>query len=175
MPRQIPISDRPKVRLEDQRTILRSGEYVDLVLIGNHLELDPTPAGTHRANELRGEMGTDAALGELLEDHLTNGWEFLEPAEIGALTDAPIISQDVLRNEQGDIVLVGRVFWFSNYQVEDPLETFVRDRSVSFDAVGKQIPNAADTEYWRLRTKEDQGKTVNWAAFTKKWSKKVSD
>jgi len=164
-----------KIKLEDQRRVLRQGQYLNLILIGNHLELSPTAEGMHAANLLRTQMGTDAALQELLQDHLENGWEFLEPTEIGAMTEAPIISQDVLRNEQGDIVLVGQVFWFSNYQVEDPLETLVRSRPVSFDAVGKAIPNAADAEYWRLRAKEDQGKKANWTAFTKKWSKKLSN
>ncbi|MGI9061916.1 MAG: hypothetical protein ACR2H5_25460 [Ktedonobacteraceae bacterium] len=39
-----------------------------------------------------------------------NGWSWVRPEDIGALTDAPILSDDIEYDDHGDVVSVGTVF-----------------------------------------------------------------
>lgn len=57
-------------------------------------------------------------VGEALHEH----WEFVRPEEVGALTDAPILAEcdGMERNDAGELVEVGKVCWYPNYQVFDP-------------------------------------------------------
>ncbi len=71
---------------------------------------------------------------DALEDHLCNGWETIEPADIGALTDDLIISEEVERDEEGVIQKVGRVYWDWNYQITDALAELQAGRAVEFVA-----------------------------------------
>jgi hypothetical protein len=66
--------------------------------------------------------GDDATLAELLEDRLANGWHWVQPEEIGALTSAPIL-------EAPD----GRIYWHERYQVEASAEELILGRTVKFD------------------------------------------
>jgi hypothetical protein len=72
--------------------------------------------------EERDAFGTHAALCALLEDHLCNGWEMVPPEDIGALTAAPILSDEIGRDEDGRVVEAGRVYWYPDYQVRDEIE-----------------------------------------------------
>jgi len=72
--------------------------------------------------EERDAFGIHAALCALLEDHLCNGWDMVPTEDIGALTAAPILSDDILRDDQGQVVEVGRVYWYPDYQVRDEIE-----------------------------------------------------
>lgn len=65
---------------------------------------------------------------ELVEPMIANSdFETLTADDIGALTSCPIIlSDEVQRNDRGDITQVGRVFWHERYAVElacDKLQT----------------------------------------------------
>jgi hypothetical protein len=62
-------------------------------------------------------IDADQCLHDLLEDHTSNGWDWVRPEEIGALTDAPIISDNVERDDHGDITTVASVYAFMDYQV----------------------------------------------------------
>jgi hypothetical protein len=44
----------------------------------------------------------------VLQDHLSSGCEMVSPEEIGALTAAPILSEEVVRSEEGKVADVGR-------------------------------------------------------------------
>lgn len=48
---------------------------------------------------------------ELFEDFTANGWEWIRPVDIGALTDGDIITDPD-----------GHIFWHERYQIEDPVE-----------------------------------------------------
>jgi hypothetical protein len=64
---------------------------------------------------------------DLMTIQLCNGWQQILPREIGAFTDATIISEDVERDEYDDIVKFGRVY--SNidyYQTEGDVERLFR-------------------------------------------------
>jgi hypothetical protein len=54
-------------------------------------------------------VDADSRLAEVLEHYLANGWEWLQPEEIGALTAAPILSDDVVRDDEGQVVKTGKV------------------------------------------------------------------
>jgi hypothetical protein len=66
-------------------------------------------------------------LAEALAPMLENGWEWITPEEIGALTDAPIISDEATRDDYGNLSELGRVFWYSSYMILDPVEEMKGD------------------------------------------------
>ncbi|MGA2798016.1 MAG: hypothetical protein ABSE63_10575 [Thermoguttaceae bacterium] len=72
--------------------------------------------------EVRDTLGTNAALHDLLEDHFSNGWEWVPPEDLGALTAAPIISDEIERDDRGNIIEAGRVYWYPDYAVRDEIE-----------------------------------------------------
>jgi len=109
------------------------GFYVDLAKTDDgDLAIVLTREGreeSERIEEMRSEHGVHAALETLLEDHLGNGWELVPPEDIGALTSAPILSDEIERDDDGEITEVGRVYWYPDYQVRDEIEA-LRERLV---------------------------------------------
>jgi hypothetical protein len=67
---------------------------------------------------------------------LCNGWTWVGAEQIGALTGAPILSDEVETNEDGDIIHCGVVYWFERYQVESPVQTLLEKGEVTFP-IGK--------------------------------------
>jgi hypothetical protein len=59
-------------------------------------------------------------------DLLPPGYCFVDPCEVGALTDAPILRDDD-----------GSVWWFPNYCIEDWTETLIEKGAVTFAYGGK--------------------------------------
>ncbi|OGC62408.1 hypothetical protein A2264_02535 [candidate division WWE3 bacterium RIFOXYA2_FULL_46_9] len=102
------------------------GFYVDLEKArdGNlHIHLNPN--GRRHFSTIREERdayGLHAALCALLEDHLASGWEMVPPEDIGALTAAPILSDEISRDDVGQLTEAGRVYWYPDYQVRDEIE-----------------------------------------------------
>lgn len=88
--------------------------------------------------EMRSAHGIDGALEILLEDHLGNGWKMVAPEEIGALTSSPILSDEVERDEEGELADVGRVYWFPEYQVCDEIEELRTKLVVVFRGVAME-------------------------------------
>lgn len=149
----------------------RSGLYVDLYETPTSLQLVPTKEGKIEAARLADDSkGTDNDLHDLLEDHLGNGWEWVEPSEVGAMTEAPILSSNVLRNDDNDVVYVGIMYWHANYMVQDPIALLARGKAVTFQREGKAIPGRVLREYDELRDLESTGHRVDWKPFIKKWS-----
>ena len=111
---------------------IEHGTYVDLEQVPNgKLKISLTEKGKQQFDEfeqIRDELGIDAAIREILEDHLCNGWEEVFPEEIGALTSAMLLSDDVERDDDGRITGVGRVYWNPYYQVTDEMRE-LRERS----------------------------------------------
>ena len=85
--------------------------------------------------EERDAFGTNAALCALLEDHLSSGWEMVPPEDIGALTAAPILSDEITRDDHGRVTDAGRVFWFPDYQVRDEIEELRKHLVLVFQGV----------------------------------------
>lgn len=94
-----------------------------------HIRLDPD--AREEVEELL-EKPVDQAFADLIEWHLGNGWTLLDPDDVGALTASPILSNDVQWDEDGNIVSVGRVFWFPEYQVKSEIEELLEHGEVVF-------------------------------------------
>lgn len=76
---------------------------------------------------------------DLLEDHLGNGWEWLNPEEIGALTDDAnvILSDDVLRGDKDNEVLYVGNCWYDNfYAIRDWYRKLADEGKVVFYDAG---------------------------------------
>lgn len=56
------------------------------------------------------------------------------PEWIGALTDAPIVSDDVVFNDDGSHDVPGKVWWFPSYELESFAETLIKTGRVLFRA-----------------------------------------
>ena len=66
-----------------------------------------------------------------------DGWDFVPPEAIGALTDAPIICDDAHTiDDEGTFVVYpeAQVWWFPNYMIEDPVNTLMTLGEVVFMA-----------------------------------------
>lgn len=66
----------------------------------------------------------------------TNGNLYpVQPEWIGALTDAPILAENVTYYEDGEVPTVeGRVWWFPGYEVTSFAEELLAKGKVTFDA-----------------------------------------
>lgn len=115
------------------------GFYVDLQKTpGGDLEVTLTQNGkVHFATiqEEKDAHGIHAALCALLEDHLCSGWEMVPPEDLGALTAAPILSDEIVRDDHGEVTEAGRVYWFPDYMVRDEIEELRTELSVLFQGV----------------------------------------
>ena len=114
--------------------------YVDIKKVVGGIKLILTKIGAEELDAHRidrtsywdWDKGAEEILRELLDDHLCNGWEFVPPEDIGALTSSPILSDEVERNDDGEIVKVGKVYWFPNYAVQSELDLLYDDGEVFF-------------------------------------------
>lgn len=147
-----------------------SGEYLTLIGTENgNLILRPSKEGIEKAKELleyreinkRGILDDEA---DMLAAHMGNNWDYIRPEEVGALTDATIIAQDVQRDDSGDLVDVGRVYAHMNYAVEDPTETWAAGKDVVYQGYGadNKNPSSKDDLIYvdRIRLDED-GRDAN--------------
>jgi hypothetical protein len=58
--------------------------------------------------------------------------DHLQPHEIGALTaNHTLVSDQVGRDDDGEITEVGRIFYFEPYQVRDPVDELRRGRPIT--------------------------------------------
>jgi hypothetical protein len=64
---------------------------------------------------------------ELIEDYLCNGWEIVTPESIGALTDALILSNEVVRDDYGEIMDLDRVYSYDMYAVRGYIDPLLED------------------------------------------------
>ena len=81
------------------------------------------------------ELDADSKLGEVIEWQLGNGWSWVRPEDISALTDAPILSDDIEYDDEGEVVRVGTVYWFPQYDVVDPVAQLLTSGYVEFERV----------------------------------------
>jgi hypothetical protein len=102
------------------------GFYVDLEKAGDgNLHIHLNRNGRRYFGEIedqRDTFGINAALCALLEDHLCNGWEMVPPEDIGALTAAPILSDEISRDDDGRLTAAGRAYWYPEYQIRDEID-----------------------------------------------------
>jgi len=127
----------------------RSGEYLTLIGTENgNLILRPSKEGIEKAKELLeyreiNKSGILVDEATMLDAHISNNWDYIRPEEVGALTDATIIAQDVQRDDSGDLVAVDRVYAHGNYMVEDPIETWSEGKDVLYQGYESENENPA--------------------------------
>lgn len=81
-------------------------------------------------NESRAELADllrnygDSHAEMYVADELHEKWEFIAPEAVGALTDSPLLAEcDGLdRDDDGELIAVGKVCWFPNYMITSPWE-----------------------------------------------------
>ena len=96
-----------------------------------NLQITLTGEGRQELQELLADHPERDAMHELLEFHLCNGWDTLNPEDIGALTSCPLIlSEEVERDDNGKVTNVGQVYWHPNYMIEDPVKTLLEKGKV---------------------------------------------
>lgn len=71
---------------------------------------------------------------DLMEDFIASSWEHIRPEDIGALTSADIISDDVSRDEKGNIDHIGTVYAYMDYQIKSHVEELYHGRECRFQA-----------------------------------------
>lgn len=116
------------------------GALVKAVMSDGGLSFNPTAEGREYLQEAKGddEFHTDFFFLEMIEDMRANGFvEEVEPYQIGALTDALLLadSYDFLRDDQGNILHVGRLYKWQKYATLSPTESLLRHGHATFDAV----------------------------------------
>ena len=118
------------------------GCYIDLEKTDEgNLKIHLTAEGRREFVDIereRNRCGIFAALHLLLEDHLSNGWEWIAPESIGALTSAPILSDEAERDEFGQIVAVRRLYWFPDYAVVDEIRQLQQTSLLTFIGVDSE-------------------------------------
>ena len=84
---------------------MNTGYYANLtVLPDGDLEISLTDNAFEEKEDFLSKP-TIVALINLLEDLLGNGWHLIDPENLAALTDSPIISDDVSFSDTGEIAL----------------------------------------------------------------------
>lgn len=78
------------------------------------------------------ELTADGKLHEVIEWQLANGWTLVPAEDIGALTEAPILSEDIDYDDHGNVQHVGVVYWYPEYEVKDPVAQLLENGFVDF-------------------------------------------
>jgi len=101
------------------------GEYVDIAVMSDgRLRFTLTEAGKVEIEDIivRENIGDIAQFNALMEDHFCNGWEEVYPEEIGALTSATLISNVVVRDDNGDIIECDYIYYDPLYAIRSTPE-----------------------------------------------------
>jgi len=81
-----------------------------------------------------------AALDALFAYQVENGWDMTSSREVGALVseDAPMISDSIVRDDNGEIVWYGALYWYEPYAILDPVAQLAKEQgtnTITFTAV----------------------------------------
>lgn len=148
------------------------GQYLTLEEKNGGLVLTPTEEGKEFAQELidNGKNVENFGIYDMLEDFFGNGWESLNPEEVGALTEGALIAQDVERDEDGNFVDVGTIYWDSNYMVQDCVAEWAKGNSVTWvgDSGSKEAKKAQSDE-----TEDEEEFDSEWGKFDSPLAKKL--
>jgi hypothetical protein len=88
------------------------------------LEMTLTPDGREEVEARLDEIGSDRLMYDLFEYHIGNGWDWIRPEEVSALTSAPILAWDVRRSDMGDLLpeeTLDNLWWFPGYMIRGPV------------------------------------------------------
>lgn len=111
-------------------------EFVEFVKAPAGMIIKLLDAGREFLQEQRDGMGwrrgTLYIFNDLIEWQLCNGWEVVPPEDIAALTSAPILSDDVERDDRGELQRVGALYWFPAYAVTCEIKELLANGTVFF-------------------------------------------
>lgn len=111
---------------------------------GKYTEFEKQPNGNLRIALLEDERGSveeiaaqgitaDSKLAQVIEWQLGNGWSFVRPEDIAALTEAPILTEEIETDDQGTVLRVGTVYWYPQYDVSDPVAKLLENGYIDFE------------------------------------------
>ena len=110
-----------------------SGKYTEFEKQARGLRIILLPEAREDVQAIAAaDLDADSKLGEMIEWQLGNGWSWVRPEDIGALTDAPILSDDIEYDDHGGVVSVGVVYWYPHYDVSDPVAQLLANGYVDF-------------------------------------------
>lgn len=111
-----------------------SGKYTEFEKQPNgNLRIVLLEEGRESVEEIAAkEITADSKLAETIEWQLSNGWSFLRPEDIASLTDAPMLSEEADFDNQGTAYNVGKVYWYPQYDVRDPVAQLLENGYVEF-------------------------------------------
>ena len=138
----------------------RRAPPIEAKIDGHSLVIKATKEGCEELADAYASGGYPAAE-NVLHEALHEEFVFVDPAWIGAMTDAPIlVPQDGVDfpddADHWEVLPNARVFWFPNYMVEDPWETLrekgvVRFPEATEPSVAKERPSAMRAPLGRSR------------------------
>ncbi len=117
-----------------ERQVSMSGKYTEFEKQANgKLRIVLLPEARAEVEEIASrELDADSRLAETIEWQLSNGWSLVRPEDLGALTEAPILSEEVDYDDHGNLDTVGTVYWYPQYDVSDPIGQLLTNGSVEF-------------------------------------------
>lgn len=72
-------------------------------------------------------------LHEVMESNIGNGWGVHFADELGQLSNAPVITEDHTFEDDGTIVISGKIWYFPNYMIVCPIAKLLENGHVDFD------------------------------------------
>ena len=109
---------------------IQHGGYLDLTILDDgKLKFSLTPEGKEEILDTPEDERDiyDRLFYNLMEDFCGNGWEFVDPEEIGALTDALILTDDCERDEEWNLIQIGRVWAYGMYAIHGYITPLLED------------------------------------------------
>jgi len=112
-----------------------SGKYTEFEKQANeNLRITLLEEGRESVEEIAAqEITADSKLAQVIEWQLGNGWSFVRPEDIAALTEAPILTEEIEEDNQGNVLKVGTVYWYPQYDVSDPVAKLLENGYVDFE------------------------------------------
>jgi len=112
--------------------------YVNFVKLPNSLRIEIVPENCQDLeDEFNNNPGWDGdiRMSVAFERELCNGWSWIKPEEIGALTSAPILTDDVVFDDEGVVLEIGAVYYYNEYMTHDPIQELISHGHVIFQKV----------------------------------------
>lgn len=109
---------------------------IDVMANGN---IVLTPDDKQSLIDMHNQTGDDLSiLCEALEHYSTNGsYTPVSADQLGGLSQAPCIVESVDITDDGDLTPEGRVWWFPDYMIRNPIKEIIEDGYVIFHLADK--------------------------------------
>lgn len=123
---------------------MRGEEFDVKVLPSGALQITATQEGRDWIEEQQADRDSTSILIDALEPYWTNG--SYTPFDAGVanpfvgLTDAPCIAEEMTYDDDGKREVVGKLWWYPEYQVLDPVEELRTKGAVVFTAAPEAEP-----------------------------------